>query len=374
VSAPDHAEGPRSERTAALLGVALGVAFTTCFVTGVLSHLVQDPPSWFHWPPRPAGLYRVTQGVHVTTGLMAIPLLVAKVWVVHPKLYQRPVVRSVAHGVERLALLPLVGGAVLLLVTGLGNVNLWRPWPFSFREGHHAAAWIVIGALVLHVAAQWATTRRALRRRPARPAPSPADGRLDRRGFLTSVGASSVLVGLLTAGQAFPPLRALTVLAPRRPDLGPQGFPVNRTAASVGLEDVDPATYRLVVEGTGLAAPVSFTYDDLRRMVQHEAELPIACVEGWSASVRWRGVAVRDLLAAAGATPGRPLTVVSLQESSRQRTAPVDVVQVDDPDLLLALEAAGEVLDADHGFPVRLVGPNRPGVHQTKWVGRIVVS
>ncbi len=33
----------------------------------------------------------------------------------------------------------------------------------------------------------------------------------------------------------------------------------------------------------------------------------------------------------------------------------------------------GEVLAPDHGFPVRLIGPNRPGVQQTKWVGRIEV-
>ena len=73
----------RSERSAALLGVALGVAFTVCFVTGVLSHLIQEPPAWFTWPSRPAGAYRVSQGLHVLTGLAAIPLLLAKVWVVH---------------------------------------------------------------------------------------------------------------------------------------------------------------------------------------------------------------------------------------------------------------------------------------------------
>ena len=86
----------RDERTASLLGVALGVTFGVCFVTGVLSHLIQDPPSWFQWPSRPAGLYRVTQGVHVATGLASIPLLLAKLWVVYPKLFTWPPFRSVA--------------------------------------------------------------------------------------------------------------------------------------------------------------------------------------------------------------------------------------------------------------------------------------
>jgi DMSO/TMAO reductase YedYZ molybdopterin-dependent catalytic subunit len=40
----------------------------------------------------------------------------------------------------------------------------------------------------------------------------------------------------------------------------------------------------------------------------------------------------------------------------------------------LALEINGEVLDIDHGWPVRLIGPNRPGVLQTKWVQRVTVT
>ncbi len=367
----------RSERSAALLGVALGVAFTVCFVTGVLSHLIQEPPAWFTWPSRPAGAYRVNQGLHVLTGLAAIPLLVAKVWVVHPKLVERPVVRSLAHGAERLALLPLVGGSVLLLLTGLGNINIWRPWPFGFRDGHYAAAWVVMGGLVIHVAAKGASTWGHLAERPrlrAPPGGRAASGGLDRRGFLTAVAGASGLVALLSAGQTVGPLRHLTVLAPRRTDIGPQGFPVNRTAASVGLTAVDLDAYRLVVDGPGVARPLSLTYEGLRARPQREAELPIACVEGWSASPRWRGVPVRDLLQAAGAREGAELTVVSIQESARLRDSEVNAGQAVDADLLLALEVNGEVLDPDHGFPVRLIGPNRPGVQQTKWVGRIEVT
>ncbi len=64
-------------RVAATLGIALGVSFTICFATGLLSHLIQYPPAWFGWPARPAGAYRVTQGLHVATGMATIPLLIA---------------------------------------------------------------------------------------------------------------------------------------------------------------------------------------------------------------------------------------------------------------------------------------------------------
>ena len=46
---------------------------------------------------------------------------------------------------------------------------------------------------------------------------------------------------------------------------------------------------------------------------------------------------------------------------------------VKDERTLLALELNGETLDIDHGYPARLIAPNRPGVFQTKWVNRIEV-
>ena len=154
------------ERTAALLGSALGVTFTICFVTGLYSHFAQHPPSWFLLPSRPAGLYRVTQGLHIATGLASIPLLLAKLWTVYPKLFTWPPFSSVANAVERLAIFPLVAGSLFLLFTGLANINLWYPWKFNFPIAHYWAAWTTIGALIVHIGAKWSITRRELRPRP----------------------------------------------------------------------------------------------------------------------------------------------------------------------------------------------------------------
>ncbi len=54
-------------------------------------------------------------------------------------------------------------------------------------------------------------------------------------------------------------------------------------------------------------------------------------------------------------------------------SAEVNPSHAADPDTLLALELNGEPLALDHGFPVRLIGPNRPGVLQTKWVAHVEV-
>jgi DMSO/TMAO reductase YedYZ molybdopterin-dependent catalytic subunit len=379
------------ERTAAWLGLALGVAFSLCFATGVWSHLQQDPPSWFSAPARPAGLYRVTQGVHVTTGFASVPLLVAKLWVVHPRLFEWPPARSVLHAVERVALLPLVGGGAFLLLSGVANVARWYPWSFFFPRAHFWAAWVTMGGLVVHVGAKAATTLDAMRREPApgrqpelvaAPEREPVGEReaalrpagADRRGFLVGVAAASGALVVATAGGTVAPLSPVSVLAQRRPGDGPQRLPVNKSAASAGVIDSarDPG-YRLVVDGA-VDRPLSLSLDDLRALPQRRATLPIACVEGWSQSATWRGVPLRDLLALAGApVDGATVTVGSLQAGGRYRASEVSGDQLRDGDTLLALDLGDEPLHIDHGFPARLIGPNRPGVLQTKWVAHLEV-
>jgi hypothetical protein len=52
------------ERSATLLGLAIAVAFTVCFATGLLSHFISPRgPDWAQrsWPASPAWLYRVTE-------------------------------------------------------------------------------------------------------------------------------------------------------------------------------------------------------------------------------------------------------------------------------------------------------------------------
>lgn len=375
----------RDVTTAAWLGVALGVSFAVCFATGVWSHIAQNPPGWY--PTRPAGLYRITQGIHVVTGAASIPLLVAKLWVVHRHLFARPPVHSALHAVERLALVPLVGGAAFLLVSGTANVARWYPWGFFFPRAHYWVAWITVGALVIHVGAKAAATRTALV--PSGGADDPggddrgadATGRgsvggavpADRRRFLAGVAAASGALVVATAGGTVAALGSVSVLAQRRPGVGPQGLPVNKTAVGARVVDaaLDPA-YRLEIVGA-VPRPVTLTLAELQAWPQRRATLPIACVEGWSASAAWDGIPLRELVASAGGDDGAAVTVESLQASGLYRASDVTPRQLADPDTLLALTIRDEPLHLDHGFPVRLIGPNRPGVAQTKWVHRLVV-
>ena len=368
-------------RQASILGIALGVAFTICAVTGLFSWAASSGQSW--WPARPAGLFRLTQGTHLATGVISIPLLLAKLRTVAPKLVQGPLVSSLGHLVERISLLPLVGGSIFMLFSGLTNVAYWYPQEFYgidigyfFPAAHGKMAIVVMGALVAHIGAKIAISRDALRKEVV--ANEAASVTVDRRRFIGGAAATAALVGTTIVGATVYPLRELGLLSARHPDRGPQGFPVNRTAASIAVEGrARSDDYRMTVEAADGSELASFTLADLQAMEQHTHTLPIACVEGWSANETWTGVRLRDLLAAAGAEPAE-CDVVSIQERSapgrRYGTSTVSAELAEQDDTLLALLVNGEELHIDHGFPVRLMAPNRPGVNQTKWLERVVVK
>ncbi|MEV6489760.1 molybdopterin-dependent oxidoreductase [Actinoplanes sp. NPDC051633] len=359
----------RSARLTSQLGVALAVSFGICMLTGVLSHFIQHPPGWFGWPSRPVGLYRVTQGLHVATGLATVPLLGVKLWSVYPRLFAWPPARTVAHAAERLGVAVLVAAALFQVVSGVFNVARWyTPLPFFFTAGHYRVAWLAIGALLVHLGVKLPIVRAALRR--VRTATGP---RLRRRVVLGAAATAAGVVTLGTVGQTVTPLAAVSPLAPRRPREGPQGLAVNKTAAGAGVRDaaLDPG-YRLAVAGPGRTVALSLA--DLTALPQHTAVLPIACVEGWSATATWTGVRLRDLAALVGADPDDAEAVVeSLQTGGRYRTSTVPPPHLRDPWTLIALRLNGAVLHVDHGYPARLIAPNRPGVLQTKWLGRITV-
>ncbi|MFD8982696.1 molybdopterin-dependent oxidoreductase [Streptomyces sp. NPDC059564] len=354
-------------RTATAVGRWLGAAFAVCFVTGLISHYLQHPPAWAagSLPTRPVWGYRLSQGLHVATGIAAIVLLLVKLWTVYPRLFVWPPVRGVRHALERLSVAVLVAAAVLEVFTGLLNIVQWYPWPFGFIETHFALAWVAAGSILLHIAlkapeikAHWTLRSPGTRQLPA------ADGP-DRRSLLLGTAAAVGAVTVTTVGQSFTPLAALDLLGPRHPGHGPQGLPVNRTAAAAGVGPELLRDWRLEVRGP---APYTLTLPQLRALPQTRARLPIACVEGWSAQAAWSGVRIRDLLARAGAPPGAGLRVTSLEGSGAYRVMEMGRDYAEDPLTLLALELNGQVLSPDHGYPARIIAPNRPGVLQTKWV------
>lgn len=379
----------RGEAVAARVGVWLAVCFGLAFLTGLISHYAQADHQPVPFPTSPSWGYRLTQGVHVASGTAAVPLLLVKLWTVYPHLFARPgrrIGELLRHGAERLSIAVLVAAAIFQLATGLANSAQWYPWEFSFRSTHYALAWVAVGALVVHIGVKLPAIRRGLARgaldaptappttpaTPASPAtPARTDGAPTRRTLLRATWLAAGAAVLATAGATVPALRRVSLLAVRSGE-GPQGVPINKSAEAAGvLTSARAASYRLELVGPSGTRRLSRA--DLEALPQHTEELPIACVEGWSASGGWTGVRVRDLLALVGAPAASEVAVTSLQVDGAFAASVLPANFVADERTLLALALAGEPLHIDHGYPARIIAPNRPGVLQTKWVARLEV-
>ncbi|AWW36082.1 membrane protein [Streptomyces sp. AS58] len=383
-----------------VLGLVLLVGTTVLFVTGLVSYAAYNPDLspvndqtpdkgilgfyLFPWPTDPAWLYRLNQGIHVTLGITLIPVLLAKLWSVVPKLFALPPARSLAHALERISLLLLVGGALFEFVTGVLNIQLDYVFPGSFYRLHFYGAWVFFAGFAVHVALKAPAAVRNVRhmRRGAAPEddlvpPSPDPATFSRRGALGFVGGGSLLLFGTTVGQNFDgALRRTAILAPHggaEPGSGPNGFQINKTAAYAGIDPAETAedTWRLIV--TGRSGAVRLSRAQLARLPLHSSSLPIACVEGWSTSDQWwRGVRLRDLARLVGYEDDPPdVFVESLQRRGAFRHAALRANQVADPRSLLALYVNGEDLSPDHGHPARVIVPAAPGVLNTKWVARM---
>jgi hypothetical protein len=381
----------RSTALTARLGAVLGLAFGICFVTGLLSHYQYEPWRWLPAPAAPVWMYRLTQGVHVATGIASIPLLLLKLWSVYPNLFRWPAVRSAKHALERGSVAVLVAAALLQVFTGFFNALNWYPWPWSFVSVHRFLAYVVIGSILLHIAvklpdiAYGLTTRLVdgdvLTEKPwsENPAsysnnanshvPPPVPAALSRRGLLTAAGAGIGLLVATNVGQTLTPLEPIGLLAIRQPTTGPQGVPVNKTANAAGVRELatDPA-WQLAVDGP---RPYRLSLAEIEAMADQEADVPISCVEGWSIGAHWGGIGLLDLVRRAGGTADSSVELVSLQPRGSFTRSTVVGPQVSRA--LLATHVNGERLNLDHGYPLRLIAPARAGVLNTKWLRSVTV-
>ena len=393
-----------------MLGVVLLGGITVLFVTGLLSYAAYNPDLspvndktpdkgllgfyLFAWPTDPHWLYRLTQGVHVTLGIVLVPVLLAKLWSVVPKLFALPPARSLAHALERISLLLLVGGALfefvdrrpqhparlrlprlLLSAALLRGVGVLR----RVRRARGAAGCPVPCAICASAGGGEPGPRREPGAAPELVAPRPTAPTVSRRGALWLVGGGSLLLFATTAGQNFDgPLRRTALLAPHGgadPGSGPNGFQINKTAASAG--SVRRRRVRRPGGWSSRGPPATVRLSRAELLATPLAQLGVAH--------RLCGGLVDLRPVVAGRTAAGPRRARRATAWTRRPTcwwspssgaapsagAALRDNQVRDPRSLLALHVNGEPLTPDHGYPARIIVPAAPGVLNTKWVARM---
>jgi hypothetical protein len=299
--------------------------------------------------------YRAFFWAHAIGAYGIVAVLLAKGLIVVDVLHRRPGLTQ-----ERVGLALMVALLLAVLVTGLvwitGGPHFY--FGYSLINLHAVLAILLVGLVVQH-----ALDRRWIVRVP---------GATDRRAFL-HLGA--VLAGGAVLWQAERLLQRVLDLPGRgRRWTGSYedgSFTGSFRTTSWFDDDPDPVdrdSWRLVVDGE-VERPLELSYDELTTIGHASLVATLDCTGGWYSRQRWTGVPLARLLAAAGVEDGAESVSVESVTGYGRRFS-LDHARR----LILASEVGGSQLSHGHGFPLRLVVPDRRGYDWVKWVTRVRVA
>jgi DMSO/TMAO reductase YedYZ molybdopterin-dependent catalytic subunit len=310
-------------RLGARTNLGLLILLAVAFVTGWMA---------FSFATSPA---RWSLIMHATSGVAIVLLLPWKSIIARRGMHRPRPGRwaSIALGVL----------VVISLAAGLAHsVGLAFIGPFTAMEFHVGAALVAVPLAVWHVAA------RRIRLRPTDAS---------RRTFLR--GAAVLGVAALGYGSSEVMVRAASLPGAGRRFTGsyesgsfqPAQMPVSSWMFDA-IPEIEPKSWALRAGGR------TWSYDELERF-DDRLVATLDCTGGFYSTQEWSGVRLDRLLQPSGASSIRVLS-----HTGYDRRFPIE----DAPRLLLATRFGGRPLDAGHGFPARVVAPDRRGFWWVKWV------
>jgi DMSO/TMAO reductase YedYZ molybdopterin-dependent catalytic subunit len=127
----------------------------------------------------------------------------------------------------------------------------------------------------------------------------------------------------------------------------------------------DLATWDFKVWGE-VGSPLTLTWTQFKTLPRKTVHTDIHCVTRWSKlETTWEGVPIQEILRLAEV---RPTASHVLAHSEQGYTANMPLSVLDDDDVLLADSFDGKELEAEHGWPLRLLVPNRYFWKSAKWI------
>lgn len=132
----------------------------------------------------------------------------------------------------------------------------------------------------------------------------------------------------------------------------------------------DRLSWRLEVDGL-VAKPLRLSYPEVLALPAMTQASPFACLDGWQVSDnRWEGVTVRTVLDMAEPLPQARFVIFH----AGSFVVSLSLATVRRPTALLAFKLNGAPLTPEHGFPLRLVVPDKQCYYGVKWVHRLEVA
>lgn len=137
-----------------------------------------------------------------------------------------------------------------------------------------------------------------------------------------------------------------------------------------GTQQVDLATYQLIVDGL-VDQPMNYAYEDAIALPSEQRLITIYCVEGWNATILWKGIRMQTLLDAAKVQDTANTVIFHATDGY---TTSLPLKEILDNNLMLAYDANGIALPPEMGFPFIFVAEDKWGYKWARWVNRIELS
>jgi hypothetical protein len=283
---------------------------------------------------------------------------------------------AILHGIAGFSIILLGPWKSTIARRGLARVRRGRllslllvvPVAVALVSGvlHSTGAIIDLGsfsAMQLHVAAALATVPLALWhviKRPARMRRKDLSRRhlLRAGGLLGASAAAYVAVETVARIASLPGANRRFTGSHERGSGVPGQMPVTQWLNDrVPVIDVD--TWRLRAFGREWAYEELNGFDD-------RVEAVLDCTGGWFSQQEWSGVRLHRLIS----DPGEARSIVVRSLTGYNRAFPIEAAS----SLLVALRVGGRPLSPGHGYPVRVVAPEKRGFWWVKWVEEIRLS
>lgn len=151
-----------------------------------------------------------------------------------------------------------------------------------------------------------------------------------------------------------------------------------RIDTALVVPEIDPSTWSLRIHGL-VENEVEIGWDELLALPLEESWTTLTCVSNpvggdLVGNAKWLGYPIRLLLERARPTSDADM-VLSRSIDGFTASTPLEVLQEDTRNAILAVGMNDEPLPAEHGFPVRMVVPGLYGyVSATKWVTELEVT
>ncbi|MBU0586415.1 molybdopterin-dependent oxidoreductase [Candidatus Micrarchaeota archaeon] len=138
-----------------------------------------------------------------------------------------------------------------------------------------------------------------------------------------------------------------------------------------GPQYIETENYMLRIDGL-VESPADYTYQEVLDDFQHYQKIvTLDCVEGWSVTILWEGVLVKDIIEKA--KPTQDAKVVIFHAADGYTTSfPLEYLTQNS--IIIAYKMNNVTLPPERGYPFQLVAESKWGYKWIKWITEIEFS